>query len=148
MHLNRVLSKTESRVERAKMPAKNHLKPEQKEKLQKALKTEENGDIRERILILLLLNDGKTQKEIAEFLGCSLNKVGHWCMRGNPDNLESLKVERMKGNYQKVTDSYQEILLETIEKEPEELGYDFGRWTAQRLAVYLEEKTGIKLSGS
>jgi len=42
------------------MPAKNFLKSEQQEKLQKALKTEENGDIRERILMLLLLNDGKT----------------------------------------------------------------------------------------
>jgi len=34
------------------MPAKNHLPPEQVEKLQKALKEEKHGDIRERILIL------------------------------------------------------------------------------------------------
>ncbi len=61
------------------MPAQNHLKSEQIEKLQKALKDEENGNIRERILILLLLNDGKTQAKIAEFLGCSLNKVGAYC---------------------------------------------------------------------
>lgn len=46
------------------MPAKNHLNAEQLEKLQKALKEEENGDIRERILILLLLNDGKTPAKI------------------------------------------------------------------------------------
>ncbi len=43
------------------MPAKNHLTSQQIEKLQKALKREENGEIRERILIILLLNDGKTQ---------------------------------------------------------------------------------------
>jgi len=59
------------------MPAKNHLNPEQIEKLQKALKEEENGGIRERILILLLLNDGKTQTKIAEFLGCSLTRISH-----------------------------------------------------------------------
>jgi len=57
------------------MPAKNHLSEEQVEQLQKALKQEENGDIRERVLILLLLNDGKTQAKIADFLGISLNKV-------------------------------------------------------------------------
>ena len=51
------------------MPAKNHLNREQIEKLQTALKKEENGDIRERILILLLLNDGKTQNKIAKFVG-------------------------------------------------------------------------------
>ena len=130
------------------MPAKNHLKSEQIEKLQKALKEEENGEIRERILILLLLNDGKTQAKIAEFLGCSINKVSYWCIHGDPNNLESLRDERMKGNHRKATDKYIEILLETIEKEPQELGYEFGRWTAQRLATYLENITGIKLSAS
>jgi transposase len=130
------------------MPAKNHLTPEQVEKLQKALKEEENGDIRERILILLLLNDGKTQAKIADFLGCSLNKVSYWCVHGDPDNLESLKDERMRGNHKKATDEYIEILLETIDKEPQELGYEFGRWTAKRLATYLESITGIQLSGS
>ena len=52
------------------MPAKNHLNPKQIEKLQKALKEEKSANIRERVLILLLLNDGKTQSKIAEFLGC------------------------------------------------------------------------------
>jgi len=130
------------------MPAKNHLTSEQQEKLQKALKREENGEIRERILILLLLNDGKTQQEIANFIGCSKNKVCYWCVHGDPDNLESLKDERMKGNHHKATDKYVEILLDTVEKEPQELGYEFGRWTAKRLATYLAEKTGIELSGS
>jgi DNA-directed RNA polymerase specialized sigma subunit len=77
------------------MPAKNHLTSQQIEKLQKALKLEENGEIRERILILLLLNDGKTQANIAEFLGCSLNKVSYWCVHGDPENLESLKAQRL-----------------------------------------------------
>lgn len=130
------------------MPVKGFLKPEQKEKLQKALKEEEHPDIRERILILLLLNDGKTQLEIAEFIGVSKNKVGYWCMHGDPDNLETLKDKRMEGNYQKATKEYVEMLLSTVEKEPEELGYEFGRWTATRLSTYLEEKTGIKLSSS
>jgi DNA-binding NarL/FixJ family response regulator len=53
----------------AAMPARNHLNSEQLEKLQQALKEEENGDSRERILILLLLKDGKTQAKIADFLG-------------------------------------------------------------------------------
>ena len=37
--------------------------------------------------------------------------------------------------------------METIEKSPEELGYEFGRWTTARLASYLAQETGIKLSG-
>ena len=54
----------------------------------------------------------------------------------------------MKGNNQKVTDKYIEILLDAVEKEPQELGYEFGRWTGKRLAIYLEEITGTKLSSS
>jgi transposase len=59
-------------------------------------------------------------------------------VKGDPDNLESLIDERMKGNHKKARDKYIEILLETLEKDPQKLGYNFGRWTAQRLATYLE----------
>lgn len=130
------------------MPAKNHLKSTQKKKLQKAFKKEENSEIRERILILMLLDDGKTQAEIAEFIGCSLKKISIWCRRGDADNLESLKDQRMSGNYQKATEEYINLLLEIIDKDPVEFGYEFGRWTAQRLATHLMEKTGIELSSS
>lgn len=78
------------------MPAKNHLTFEQIEKLQKALKEEENGNIRERILILLLLNDGKTPAKIAKFVGGSLNKVSYWCVHEDPENLESLSEDEEK----------------------------------------------------
>ena len=87
----------------------------------------------------------KPCQEIAEFIGCSKNKVCYWCVHSDPDNLESLKDRRMKGNNQKATEQYIKILLKTIEKEPEVLGYEFGRWSVQRLATYLEEETGIKI---
>lgn len=38
------------------------------------------------------------------------------------------------------------MLLGLIEKAPSEFGYEFGRWTAQRLSTYLQEQTKIKLS--
>jgi hypothetical protein len=48
-------------------------------------------------------------------------------VHGEPDHLESLKDDRMKGNNHKAMEEYIEILLETIEKAPQELGYEFGR---------------------
>jgi transposase len=74
--------------------------------------------------------------------------VSYWCVHPDPDNLASLRDQRMKGNHKKATDEYIEILLDTLNKEPEKLGYEFGRWTAQRLATSLEDSTGIKLSCS
>ncbi len=91
-------------------------------KLQNELKYNDHPDIRERILILLLQNDGKTQQEIADFVGCSLRKVAYWCVHGDANNLESLKDKRMEGNYQKATPEYVNKLMEIINKEPEELG--------------------------
>lgn len=49
------------------MPAKNHLNPKQIKKLQKALKQEEKQNIREIIMILLLLNDGQILSKSLSF---------------------------------------------------------------------------------
>jgi len=130
------------------MPAENHLSQEQKQKLLKAMKEDKNPQIRERILILLLINDGKTYQEIAKFLEISYPTVAYWAVHGDPDKMESFRDGRSQGNFRKATSKYEEVLLEVVEKEPLEYGYEFGRWTANRLATYLEQITGIKLSGS
>lgn len=130
------------------MPIKGFLKPEQISKLQQALRESEIPYLRERILMFLLQNDGKTYEEIANFLGCSPRTVAYWCVHGDPEDLDSLRNKREQESYRKVTPTYLKILLETIEKEPRELGYEFGRWTGERLATYLAAQTGIQLSGS
>lgn len=130
------------------MPAKNHLSEEQREKLLKALRENDNPYIRERILILLLMNDGKTYQEISIFLRLSYPTVAYWAVHGDPDNLDSFLDGRRSGNFRKVTPEYEKLLLEIIDKEPLDYGYEFGRWTAARLATHLEQATGIKLSSS
>ena len=129
------------------MPAKGFLTASQKQNLQKALRESDCLHFRDRILMLLLMNDGKTYQEISDFLGCAYRTVAYWCVHGNPDDLETLRDGREKGNYRKATEDYIELLMEVIEKEPSELGYEFGRWTGERLATYLAQKTGIELSG-
>ena len=130
------------------MPTKNFLSPEEKPDLQQALKKENRPEVRERILIFLLENDGKNYQEIAEFLGCSPKTVAYWAVHGSPNNLETLQDKRVKGNNQKATDEYIDLLLEIVDKNPTELGYEFGRWTGKRLSEHLEKETGIKLSKS
>ena len=80
------------------MPVKGFLKAEQ----------------RKRALMLLLMNDGKTYTEISEFLGCGLRTVVYWCVHGDPDNIESLKDKREKGNHSKATDEYIQLLMEKL----------------------------------
>jgi transposase len=130
------------------MPAKNHLSQNQKQRLIKILKESEDNYVREKVLILLLINDGKTYQEISEFMEIAYTTVAYWSVHGDPDNLDSFLDKRSPGNFRKVTPEYEKILIDTIAKNPEEYGYEFGRWTAARLATYLEKVTGIKLSSS
>jgi len=83
------------------MPATNHLSQEQKERLLKAMKEDENPQIRERFLILLLINDGKTYQEIAKFLGISYPTLAYWAVHGDPDKMESFIDGRSQGNFGK-----------------------------------------------
>lgn len=134
--------------EEEKMPIKNFLLEEEKKYLQEALRKETRPEVRERILIFLLENDGKNYEEIAKFLGCSPKTVAYWAVHGSPNDIETLVDKRRKGNFHKATDEYINLLLEVIDKEPTELGYEFGRWTGTRLSEHLEKETGIKLSKS
>jgi len=105
------------------MPVNNFLSQKQKQNLQQALRESEQPEFRERVLMLLLMNEGKTYEQIANFLGCSQRTVAYWCVHGEPDNLESLQDKRRIGSYRKATDEYVKILLEIIDKEREHVSF-------------------------
>lgn len=128
------------------MPVPQFLNPTQKKDLQKALRSVEDPHQRQRILMVLLRNDGKTYEEIMAFIGCSYRSVAHWCIHGNPDDLSSFKDGRAEGNYRKATPEYIAELLNVIEQEPITFGYEFGRWTTSRLATHLAKTTEIQMS--
>jgi transposase len=128
------------------MPVPPFLNPTQTANLQAALRNSQDPHQRHRALMLLLRNDGKTYQEISAFLGCSYRSVAEWCVKGNPDDLESLRDERRHGNYCKATPAYIEQLMKVIEQAPSELEYEFGRWTTARLAAHLAKTTQIELS--
>jgi len=86
--------------------------------------------------------------KLRAFLGCSPRTVAYWCMHGDPDNLETLHNKREYEHYRKATTEYIELLLKTLDRSPSDFAYEFARWTAERLATYLTEQTGIDLSSS
>ena len=60
------------------MPAKNYLSQNQKQRLIKLLKESNDNYVREKILILLLINDGKTYRQISEFMEIAYTTVAYW----------------------------------------------------------------------
>lgn len=113
----------------------NFLDKKTKKELQKALKTEEHAVTRERILILLLRNEGKTYDEISELLGCCKRQVWYWCNNGNPKEIESLRDKRKKGNHRKVTEEYIEKLTEIVNELPRCKQTGYGRCFARKPTV-------------
>ncbi|MBD2564395.1 MULTISPECIES: helix-turn-helix domain-containing protein [Nostoc] len=81
--------------------------------------------MRERALILLLMNEGRTQEEIALIIGFYRRTVAYWCVYGDPNTIESLEDGRIKREYRKANQVYIDKLLETVDKHPRELGYEF-----------------------
>ena len=130
------------------MPAKSHLSQNQKQRLIKLLKESDDNYAREKVLILLLINDGKTYREISEFMEIAYTTVADWSVHGDPDNLDSFLDKRSPGNFRSFTPESEQILIDTIDKDPADYGYEFGRWTAARLATYLQKVTEIQLSSS
>ena len=104
------------------MPTKGCLSPAQKEQLQQVLRGNDCPHFRERCLMMLLMNEGKTYEKIADFIGCSKRTVAYWCVHGDSNNLESLRDKREQGNHRKATEAYIHLLLSVIEKEPQEFG--------------------------
>jgi len=59
------------------MRAKNHLSQSQKQRLIKLLKESDDNYVREKLLILLLINDGKTYRQISEFMEIAYTTVAY-----------------------------------------------------------------------
>jgi len=88
-------------------------------------------------------NETENRRKIADFIGCGY-RTAYWCVHGNPTPVYDETNARL-GNYRKATGYvYRATGLKVVEIAPSELGYEFGRWTANdQLLIY---QTGIELS--
>ena len=66
----------------------------------------------------------------------------HWLAEG----IAGLQDRPMPGGPAKITDAYREQLLAAVRQRPRSLGQHYSLWTLQRLADYLAELTGLRLS--
>jgi transposase len=110
-----------------------------------AIKHDKRPEVRHRAMGLRLLHEGKSPKEVAEFLSVSQPTVYDWHHRWQREGLEGLANRPKPGRPVKATDSYVALLEEAVEQDPQELGYAFSIWTTERLRLHLKAKTGIEL---
>jgi transposase len=97
-------------------------------------------------MILLSAEQGLKAEEISAIVRESAVTVLTWLKRYLAEGIEGLQDAPRAGRSAIVTEEFRKYLLESVRRRPRSLGLAFSMWTLQRLADYLAEKTGIRVS--
>ncbi|QIR37113.1 helix-turn-helix domain-containing protein [Tolypothrix sp. PCC 7910] len=122
------------------------LTPFQRKILQRSLQENLPESYRQRIEIMLLTDEGKSQTIICQTLGCCPATARHWmhiARTGMAHQWQDCAIGRPKA----VNEEYLERLKELVIHSPRDYGYSFQRWTGNWLSQQLAKELGIKVSG-
>lgn len=97
-------------------------------------------------MILLALEQEMVASEIASIVRCCEQTVRNWIRRFNAEGPEGLRDRPCPREPVKVTPEYHDRLLHIVRRRPRALGQPYSLWSLQRLADFMAEETGIRLS--
>ena len=124
-----------------------HQSQEQLAALEELYRTTKDVRLRTRAqMILLAAEQQLVAHEIAVIVRTDEQTVRRWMKRYIAEGIEGLKDEPRPGAEAKVTAEYEEKMLAAVRRRPRSLDLPFSMWTLQRLADYLAEETGIRVS--
>lgn len=117
----------------------------QRKLLQEHLQKQLPYSYRQRIEIMLLADEGKSQTEICQILGCCAATARHWmhiARSGMAHQWQDCPIGRPKA----VNEKYLERLRELLNNSPRDHGYSFRRWTTSWLQKHLAKEFGVEVS--
>jgi len=103
-------------------------------------------EVRQGCTAIRLLHLGYKPEEVAEMQAVSIPTVYSWIQRWHKGGVEELATKPRSGLPVKADETYERLVAEVVEKEPEELGYNFTMRTIDRLRLHLAKETGVELS--
>ncbi len=118
----------------------------QRKLLQKKLHSDLPESYRQRIQIMLLADEGKSQAKICRALGCCPATVRHWmhiARSGMAHQWQDCPIGRPKA----INEQYLARLKELVSNSPRDYGYSFERWTGSWLSKHLAKEFGVEVSG-
>ncbi|MEM7555958.1 MAG: helix-turn-helix domain-containing protein [Cyanobacteria bacterium P01_A01_bin.84] len=139
-------SQSEVEPENLSINTVNILTPFQRKLLQKKLHSDLPLSYRQRIQIMLLASEGKSQTQICKALGCCPATVRHWmhiARSGMAHQWEDCPIGRPKA----VNEDYLKRLKELVDNNPRDYGYSFERWTGNWLSKHLAKEFAVEVSG-
>lgn len=97
-------------------------------------------------MILLSLEQRMTAAEIARIVRTSEQTVRTWLKRFMAEGVAGLADKPRPGAPRKATAAYRQQLVEVVRQRPRSLGQPYSLWTLQRLADYMADATGIRVT--
>jgi len=113
--------------------------------IEQSLKGSESTRIVKRATAIRMLHQGQTPVQVAEVLSVSQPTIYEWFHRFRGLGLAGLEHRPKSGRPPIADESYIQVLEETLETEPGELGYDFTVWTIERLNQHVSKVTGTQI---
>jgi transposase len=123
------------------------LSPEALAELDQLYRTTKDVRLRMRTqMVLLAAEQRMLVPEIARIVRCDEQTVRTWLKRYLAEGVTGLADAPRPGVRPKVTPEYRALLLKIVRQRPRSLGQPYSLWTLQRLANYMAEQTGIRVS--
>ena len=97
-------------------------------------------------IVLLAAEQRLAAPAIAAIVREHEETVRRWLKRWLAEGLAGLNDRPMPARTAKITAAYRERLLAAVRQRPRTLGQPYSLWTLRRLADYLAEQTGLRLS--
>jgi transposase len=116
------------------------------EELQQELAdTADDGKAVKRLMVAIAYKQGQSPADIEETFGISRKSIYQWLDRFEDRSLEEALYDESKpGRPSKLTDEQREELETTLQKSPEEAGYDVQAWTPQFVQHWLKQHFDVE----
>ena len=120
---------------------------EERAALDQQFRSTRSARLRSRIqVILLAVEEQMVAPKIAEITRMSDQSVRRWIKRFNAEGIEGLKDAPRAGRTPTVSATYRRRLLEVVRQRPRSLGQPYSIWTLHRLADFMAEECGERIS--
>jgi transposase len=97
-------------------------------------------------MVLLSAEQNMTAQQIGQIVRKNDQTVRRWIKRYNTEGVNGLSDAPRPGAPEKVTPEYCERLLNIVRQRPRALEQPYSLWTLARLADFMAEETGVRVS--
>jgi transposase len=124
------------------------LQKDELEELQSLYERTKDVRIRTRTqMILLAVEQNMTAPAIGQIVRKNEQTVRRWIRRFNAEGINGLSDAPRPGNPGTETEAYRQRVVSIVRQRPRALGQPYSLWTLQRLADFMAEETGTRVSG-